>query len=404
VRFEELRDVDGSVLAQGLHPTIAVVAANVPAREAAIAAISSAGGGKIITAPDVEHQLQRATAIAQEQHAASVEEKRALVTDAEQELKTARDVAARATHNASVAAEDLARFDDLSTRLASAEETYQTAVRADAEAARLLAAALSELDRVLGQRHSASASIDQARTSRDSRGVPAAVIQQAINLQAALSSSEHERRDAVQQADEISQAARASSRESMAALGFAHEALRSGTALMSSGPPDWGEGLPLPGLVTNYRDHLAAVVSGTHAAESEAHGAERSAESDLEQERRDLDALVAAGPPSLDPQEVIEDWAKSDHFINTDAIFADDAFDSFEPGGAAALITAFAARGSQVVYLTDNADLLGWAIGLPHEAGGASTIPASRVRTPLLLEVPAQRDEGTVAAATVWHP
>ncbi len=387
MRFEELLDVDGSVLAQGLHPAIAVVAANAAAREAVISAIFSVGGGKIITAPDVEHQLQRATAIAQEQHAASVEQKRALVYDAEQALKAAKEVADRATGDASVTAEELARFDDLSTRLGSAEETYETAVRADTEAARLLAAALSELDRVLGQRHSASASIDQARTSRDSRGVPEAVIQQAINLQAALANSEKERREAVQQADEISQAARASSREAMAALGSAHEALRSGTALMSSGAPDWGEGLPLPGLVTNYRDHLASAVSSAHAAELQAKGAERSAESNLGQEQRDLDALVAAGPLSLDPHEVIQDWAKSEYFVTTEAVFVDDAFDSFGPAGAAALITAFAARGCQVVYLTDNADLLGWAIGLPHEAGGASTIPASRLRKPLLLEV-----------------
>jgi hypothetical protein len=387
VRVQELRDVDGSVLAQGLHPAIAVVAANEAAREAVISAIFSTGGGKIIAAPDVEQQLRRATAIAHEQHAGSVEHKRALAAEAEQALRTAREVADRATGDASVAAADLGRFDDLSTRLAAAEETYQTSVRADAEAARLLAAALSELDRVLGQRHSASASIDQARTARDSRGVPEAVIQQAINLQAALAGSEKERREAVQQADDISQAARASSREAMAALGFAHEALRSGTALMSSGAPDWGEGLPLPGLVTNYRDHLASVLSSTNAAESQAQGAERSAEANLEQEQRDLDALVAAGPPSLDPQEVIEDWAKSEHFGNPDTLFADDAFDGFGPEGAAALITAFAARGSQVVYLTDNADLLGWAIGLPHETGGASTIPASRLRKPLLLEV-----------------
>ena len=89
-----------------------------------------------------------------------------------------------------MAVEDLARFDDLASRLASAEEAYEAAVRADAEAARSLAAALVELDRVLGQRHSASTSLEQARRSRDNRGVPEAVLQQAMSLQAALASAE----------------------------------------------------------------------------------------------------------------------------------------------------------------------------------------------------------------------
>ncbi len=228
-----------------------------------------------------------------------------------------------------MAAEDLARFDDLATRLSSAEETYEAAVRADAESARSLAAALSDLDRILGQRHSASTSLEQARNSRDSRGVPEAVIQQAMNLQAALAAAEQEKHDAVRQADDISQAARAASQEAKGALDTAHSALRSGMALISSGIPDWGPGLPLPGLVTNYRDQLAAAVSTTQTAESQAKSSERSAEANLEQERRDYDALVAAGPPSLDPQETIEDWAKSEYFAHDDAVFADEAFDEF---------------------------------------------------------------------------
>jgi hypothetical protein len=387
VRFKELRDVDGTILAQGLHPAIAVVAANDAARSAAISAAFSTGSGKILNAGDVEHQLQRATAIAEEQHTAAVDQKQARVADAEHVLKAAAELARTATHDSSVAAEDLARFDDLSTRLSSAEESYEAAVRADAEAARSLAAALSELDRTLGQRHSASTSLEQARSTRDSRGVPEAVMQQAMNLQAALAVAEKEKHDAVHQADEISQAARAASQEAMEALEAAHGALRSGMALISSGAPDWGAGLPLPGLLTTFRDQLAAAMSAAQTAESQAKGGERSAEANLEQERLDFDALVVAGPPLLDSQETIEVWAKGDHFANDDVVFADEAFDRFGPEGAAALITALAERGCQVIYLTDDPDVLGWAIGLPHDVGGATTIPDARVRKPVLLQV-----------------
>ena len=387
MRFKELRDVDGTILAQGLHPAIAVVAASGAARTAVISAAFSTGSGKIISSSDVEHQLRRATAIAEEQHAASVDHKRALVAEAEQVLRAAADGARDATRDSTVAVEDLARFDDLATRLSSAEETYEAAVRADAESARSLAAALSDLDRILGQRHSASTSLEQARNSRDSRGVPEAVIQQAMNLQAALAAAEQEKNDAVRQADDISQAARAASREARGALDTAHSALRSGMALISSGIPDWGPGLPLPGLLTNYRDQLAAAVSTTQTAESQAKNSERSAEANLEQERLDYDALVAAGPPSLDPQETLEGWAKSEYFAHDDVVFADQAFESFNAEMAAALIATLADRGCQVIYLTDDTDVLGWAIGLPHETGGATTIPDARVRKPMLLEV-----------------
>ena len=209
-----------------------------------------------------------------------------------------------------------------------------------------------------------------------------------MNLQAALAAAEKEKHDSVHQADEISRAARAASRDALEALEAAHGALRSGMALISSGAPNWGPGLPLPGLVTNYRDQLAAAVSTAQATELQAENNEKSATADLEQESRDFDALVAAGPPSLDPQETIEAWAKSEYFANEEAVFSDEAFDGFGPQGAADFITAFADRGCQVIYLTENTDVLGWAIGLPHETGGATTIPEARLRRPVLLGVP----------------
>ena len=273
----------------------------------------------------------------------------------------------------------------MASRLAFAEESYESAVRADAEAARSLAAALGELDRILGQRHSASTSLEQARKSRDNRGVPEAVLQQAMNLQAALAKAEADKHEAVQQADDTSQAARAASRDALVTLETAHTALRSGMALISSGAPDRGPGVPLPGLVANYRDRLAAAVAATQAAEAHAKGVERAARNRLETERNDLDALDATGPVQLDAQATIAQWVSSDNFNHDDAVFADDAFARFDPEGVAALVTSLAGRGCQVIYLTEDAEVLGWAIGLPHEAGGATTITNSRARRPVLV-------------------
>jgi hypothetical protein len=374
------------VLAQALHPAIAVVAAGAVLRAAAISAVVSIEGCKIINPSDVDGELRRAAAEAVHSHDAAVEDKKTKVAEAEQALAQATAVSATAGGDSSVAATDLARFDDMAGRLASAEEAYEAAVRTDAEAARSLAAALGELDRILGQRHSASTSLEQARRSRDSRGVPEAVLTQAMNLQSALAKAEADKHEAVQQADEISQAARVASRDALLALETAHDALKAGMALISSGEPNWGAGVPLPGLLGNFRDRLAASLEAAQGAESQAKAVERAARGRLEQERHDLDALVTGGPPNPGPRDTVAAWLSSDEFNRDDAVFFDDAFGRFGADGVASLLTTLAGRGCQVVYLTDAAEVLGWAIGLPHEAGGVSTISGSRSRRPALVD------------------
>jgi hypothetical protein len=373
------------VIAKGLHPVIAVVAAGAVARAAAISAVVSTKGCMTLHSSDVENELKRAAIAAVERHETEREQKEARVAEAQHALQQAVDAGLKTSRQTTTAANDLSRFDELATSLAAAEEGYEAAVRADAEAARAVAAALGELDRILGQRHSASTSLDQARRSGDGHGVPEAVIHQAMNLQAALAAAEAEKRDAVQQADEVSQVTRVASRDALLAREAAHKALRSGVSLISAGVPNWGPGMPLPGLLSNYRDSLATALATAGAAEAEAKDAERAARSYLEQEGHDLDVLVAAGPAEVDPRATIADWVSSDYFSRDDAVFADEAFRRFGAEGTADLLSTLARRGCQVIYLTEDSELLGWAIGLPHEAGGASTISTSRARKPALV-------------------
>jgi hypothetical protein len=385
VRFQELRDADGTVIAKGLHPAIAIVAAGAVARAAAISAVVSTKGCKILHPSDIEDELKRAGIAAVEQHQAAVEHHKAIVAEAQKALQQAVDAGLKTSRDVSVVASDLARFDDLAGRLAAAEAAYEAAVRTDAEAARTVAAALGELDRILAQRQSASSSLDQARKAADNRGVPDAVVQQAMNLQGALAKAESEKRDAVEHADVVSQAARGASREALTALDAAHTALRSGMSLMSSGSPEWGPGIPLPGLVANFRDYLAAAVAQAQAAENNAKSVEASLRSRLDENTRDLEQLVSTGPQLNDPQGTVALWLGGDSFSRDDAVFADEAFARFGAQGTAALVSALASKGCQVIYLTEDPELLGWAIGLPSEAGGASTISATRARKPALV-------------------
>jgi hypothetical protein len=374
VRFQELRDREGNVIALGLHPAIAVVAANPPARATALAALEQSGGSNVVRADDVENELRRAALAVAREHEASVEGTRESVVRAERELAEAERAAEQAVDAASVAALDLSRFDELADRLASSEEAYEAAIRADAEAARSLAATLGDLDHVLGQRHSASTSLDQARQSRDHRGVPEAVLQQAVNVQTALAQAEAQKHQAVQQADDIYQRAGVGAAEAREALEAAHEAIREVVELISAEAPAWGPGIPLAGLVANYRDQLAARLSAAQLAETDAKAAEIAARTHLEQEQHNLSALLAAGLPQQDPLQVALEWARGERFGPEDAVAVDDAFARFGPDGAASLITTLAERGCQVIYLTEDPDVLSWAIGLPKQAGAATTV------------------------------
>jgi hypothetical protein len=373
------------VLVRGLHPAIAVVAASAVARAAAISAIVGSPGSQVVQAADVNAELERAAARAEEQHQKTVAEKRSLLASAQEAVSDALAVSTAAGRETATASADLEHFDQLARRLTAAEEGYETAVREDAEAARALATALGELDRILGQRHSASTSLEQARKARDSLGVPSAVIAQAMNLQAALAKAEAEKHEAVRHADASSARDRVASRDALAEMEAAHAALREGMTLISTGAPDWGAGVPLPGLVANYRDQLASSLTAKQATEENARSVEAAARARFEQERQDLDALVGEGTPVLDPQETLAAWVESDRFNQDDAVFSDDAFGRFGVDAVAHLLTSLAGRGCQVIYLTDDAEILSWAIGLPHEAGGASTMSALRDRKPALV-------------------
>ena len=133
MRFQELRDADGTVIARGLHPSIAVVAAGAVARAAAISAVVSTQGCIILHPSDVENELKRAAVAAVEQHETARDHKQAKVAEAQFALQQAVDAELRTSRETATASNDLARFDELSTRLATAEEDYEVAVRADAE-------------------------------------------------------------------------------------------------------------------------------------------------------------------------------------------------------------------------------------------------------------------------------
>jgi tetratricopeptide (TPR) repeat protein len=377
VRFEEVSDIDGSVLVRGLHPSITVVSAKPDARFALTSAVAKVKDCTVLRASDVEEELRRAAVWVVEQHQAAVDQQRARLADAEQALQEAAAANSRAAREAALAATDISRFDELANHLNTADEAYEASVHADAEAARSLAAALGELERILGQRHTATASLEQARSGRDKRAVPDAVIQQAITLQVALSKAEAERRAAVQQADEDLQVARRANAEALSSLEQAHSALRAGLQTLNASSPPWADGVPLPGLIASFHDRLADALAAAEAAAAQAKSVENGTRARLEQESRELESLFSAGPPELDPLDTAVRWVGSDLFMPEEVVFADDAFSQFGREGATTLTTALASRGCQVVYLTEDPEMLGWAISLPREAGGVSTISSS---------------------------
>jgi len=385
VRLEEVRDEDGSVLVPGLHPSITVVAARPDARAAITSVVTKLKDCAVLRPADVEEELRRAAIWLADQHQAAVGQLRQQVDQAERDAQEAAAKSAQTARETTLAATDLSRFDELAQRLNATHEAYEASVHANAEAARSLAAALGELERILGQRHTATASLEQARNSRDKHTVPDAVIQQAMNLQVALASAEADRRRAVLQADDDLQAARLVWQEAYASLEQAHEALRSGIETLSAEPAAWAEGVPLPGLLDTFHDRLAEAMTKAQTAASHSKSVEHAVRARLEQERQDLESLLSTGPPVLDPLSTTSRWASSEIFTPEEVVFADDTFSRFRAEEASSLVTALASRGCQVVYLTEDPEMLGWAISLPHEVGSVSTTTSSYSRKQKLL-------------------
>jgi hypothetical protein len=410
VRLQELRDREGAVVAQGLHPSITVVCANAAARTALLAALPSEGV-LVVRACDLDAELRRAAEAAAERYEREVEEKRGLVEQAKAAFEAARRSMEEAAHEAKLSAVELEAFDHLAERLASAEEHYEAAARAEAETARSLATALSELDRALAQRQAASASVDEARKSRANLGVPEAVLQQAFSVQAALSEALASRHEAVEQAESTYHDARSAARQALAKLEAAHTALREGvvpSALYTtngqyeapSGVPSlagfepgtppapqggpFGPGIPLPGLVGNYRDRLAARWHSAQTAEHDARQAEASARARLEQLETELEVLTSAGPTGPPESDVALAWAGATDLGGIETLVADDAFGRLGPEEVAAVLKAIAQRGCQAIYLTEDLAVLSWAIGLPREMGAATAATTPRSR-PLAL-------------------
>ncbi len=250
MRFQELRDVDGNILAPGLHAAVAVVASTPAAREAAVSAVQRAYC-TLIEPSDIGTELERRAAMAAQRHAAAVQEKESEVSDAEQALQDAVGAAEESARTAQAAADDLSRFESLAGCVAGAQEVYENAVRADWVATRELAGSLQELDRALHERQEQATSPDQPPVTPDgmNSATPAtpAFFEWAMSRQVTVAGMISESQAAVDQADEISRAARKASGEALVALKDAGSAFRGRVNPDERTHARRGPGRPAPG-------------------------------------------------------------------------------------------------------------------------------------------------------------
>ncbi len=144
--------------------------------------------------------------------------------------------------------------------------------------------------RILSQRYRVSSLLDHVR--RYGRGNAPAALHQAMDLQASLARAEAESGQALQRADEVSEMTRTASLDALLAREAAHIALRSAMALISAETPDWGPDIPLPVLVSSYRDALVRALVAAETTSVEARSIERAAPSDP----RDAPPSSSSGP------------------------------------------------------------------------------------------------------------
>jgi hypothetical protein len=385
VPIRDVHDEDGSLLLRGVHPAIAVVSADAATRQVLVSALGTLPGVNFIDTSAITAQVEVEAQRLRAEHDGRIARQEQAVAAAADGIKDAVAATAESHRRVQIAQDELARFDELTHALAAAEDAYELAVRADAENARSLATSLGELERVLGQRRSAAQSLDEARRGNDGRLKASEAIQyQAMAVQVALAKAETDQREAVRRAEEQSLVCRAASRDALLTLERAHAQLRSTAS--DSVASSWGPGVPLAGVLAEHRDHLSTAIAGADAAEGRCKELERAADSRRADEQRRLDALVNQGPEPVDEERAIAAWLATTGSHGADeTVVIDDAFRSMSADAVVGLITGLAERRrAQVIYMTDDAGVLGWAISLPHETGGIC-VARSGQRRPALV-------------------
>ncbi len=379
--IQDLRDSAGMPLS-GLHARLTVVDAKPVVRARIRSALATRPDVVVLDSSSIASRVgdDEGDRARQEQGVARLE---ALAA----QFRLARDEAGEAMVNGIAGVEaalgSLDDFDQAERELSRALILRDRATTAEAVMARRLAEVLERRQRLAEQRQDAIRVIEQIETGGPVRR-SAELRRQIADMEAGLARAEAEQIRSERAAEATLHQARESRLAAAGDLERADRVLRGdlpGVAGITT--QEWPPGPPLPVLVAERRDHIAAVLAERYSNRGQAKAAMdaaseglRAAERDLEEARRStaslglastLEVLFRPGPAG----------AQENHLF-----LCDEPFAGLEHEVVTAVLEHVARRSIQVVYLTEDERLLAWAAGLPVEVGTLMPAPEDGPATP----------------------
>lgn len=394
--IRDLSDGAGLILA-GLHAPIAMVETPPETRARVRAALEQQEGVAVVDAAGVVGRLSDDRDRLKALRAQSLAHHEAEVT----RLRQARHEAGEALADAHAAVEaalgSLDEYDRAEKELGLALARRDEATAAEAAEARRLAAVLERRERLMRQRDDAMRAIRElevegpVRRSAEMRG-------QVAQLEMGLARAEAEQTRAEQMAEATLQQARATRLAAGAEVNRADAAVRAELPGFPGVPAtDWPPGPPLPVLLAERRDRLAGVLGERYAAIAAARAtldaasdALRTAERESGEANRGAVSVVVSSAVDF-----LLGAAQDQPLENVQTVVCDDPFAGMEVSVVASVLERLVRGGTtQVIYLTSDPPLLGWAQSMPPELGGLTTIGAGADRPgPEQEPVPAQMSD-----------
>jgi uncharacterized protein YhaN len=380
-----------------VHPRLAVIKASAEQRRSLVDA-ARAAGAVVVDHADAGAALDADARRRQIAHDRAVEAQRARLNAATTnfEQATLRDTKAQGT--VTEANQAIAAFDDLATEAFEADARRGEAGPDRRGALQQLVDTLEKLERVQEQRRDAAATLKEAEaqvrtgpqpgpanggsTNGDHRRDAATEQLQAhvTAVHAALDKAESASQSEVTAAEQRLISAMAEVTEADAAMTGIWERLAEvvDEALLNR----WGHGHPEPGMIAEHRQGLITTKEAADWDRSSAAAALATATRHQADEARRLDELAG---PGVDPGRAVDAlgaWLfgiTSAHASDSPApapVVLDDTLAELDPGTRASLLAALAGPScdTQLIYLTEQVDVLAWAISLSHDIGGINHV------------------------------
>jgi hypothetical protein len=373
-----------------VHPRLAVIKASADQRPGLVLAGQATASAIVVDRTDTEAAVAADARRRQEAHARAVAAQQAQLDAATANLDEAEAHEAEAEDLWAAAAQAVATFDQLAAEVTHADARRERAWTDRRSALHEMVEAVDQLERVQDQRRQAASALKEAEArSRDTRhpgavahtrqaGVdPAAEQLQAhiVALHAALDKAEEERQaqaTATQEELVLAMTAVSASDTTMADLWE-----RLGQFVTEELLSRWGHGHPEPGMIAEQRTVMVAAEEATERVRSHAAAAAMVARHHRDDEAGLLDALDGPGAEPSRVLDALRIWlagiaaAHATTGPEPAPVILDDPFAQLEPVVRTGLIETLAGLSArtQLLYLTDQVDVLAWAISLPDDIG-----------------------------------